>query len=318
MREDIKQLLLIGAGPMSVEYAKVLKDLNIDFVVVGRGVKNAKKFAEVIGSKVVSGGVEKFLKSNFLNFERAIVAISEEQLGKITLLLLEYGVKSILVEKPGGLDFDEIRKVGNLALSKKAKVFVAYNRRFYASIKKARDLIKKDDGVISIFFDFTELNYKIAPLVRGLGVKENWFLQNSTHVIDTAFFLAGKPVKIQSIVSGSLPWHKKGAVFTGSGITNTGALFSYHANWKGPGRWGIEVVTKKHKLFFRPLEKLQIQKIGSFETEDVVIDDELDKDFKPGLYREVQSFLGDKKNLCTISEQVENLKYYQQILEGKN
>lgn len=317
MGEDNK-LLLVGAGPMAVEYAKVLKDLNIDFVVVGRGVKNAKKFAEVIGSKVVSGGVEKFLKSNFLNFERAIVAISEEQLGKITLLLLEYGVKSILVEKPGGLDFDEIRIVGNLALSKKAKVFVAYNRRFYASIKKARDLIKKDDGVISIFFDFTELNYKIAPLVRGLGVKENWFLQNSTHVIDTAFFLAGKPVKIQSIVSGSLPWHKKGAVFTGSGITNTGALFSYHANWKGPGRWGIEVVTKKHKLFFRPLEKLQIQKIGSFETEDVVIDDELDKDFKPGLYREVQSFLGDKKNLCTISEQAKNLKYYLQILEGRH
>lgn len=318
MIKNTQPILLIGAGPMAVEYAKVLKKLNLDFLVIGRGVENSKKFTEVTGLKVISGGVEKFLKSGTSSSKQAIVAVSEENLGKVTLILLRHGIKSILVEKPGGLDFDEIRKVGNLALSKKAKVFVAYNRRFYASVKRGVEIIKQDGGVLSIFFDFTEPDFKIAPLIKAPGVKENWFLQNSTHVIDMAFFLAGIPKRLTAFTAGTLPWHAIGAVFSGAGVTNTNALFSYHANWKGPGRWGVEVVTRNYKLFFKPLEKLQAQNVGRFEINDVNIDDELDRNFKPGIYREVQSFLGNKKDLCTISEQVENLKYYQQILEGKH
>lgn len=313
-----QKILLVGAGPMAQEYAKVLKELKLDFLVVGRGVENAKIFKDTIGRPVISGGVEKFLKFNSSYPENAIVAVSEENLGKVTLTLLRYGIKSILVEKPGGLDFDEIKKVGNLASSKKARVFVAYNRRFYASVKKALEIIQKDDGVLSIFFDFTEPDFKIAPLIKGSGVKENWFLHNSTHVVDTAFFLAGTPKKLTAFASGTLPWHPKAAVFSGAGITDKGVLFSYHANWKGPGRWGVEVVTKNHKLFFRPLEKLQVQNLGSFGINDVELDDRLDIKFKPGLYKEVQSFLGDKQNICTITEQVENLNFYKQILEGKS
>ncbi len=318
-----KSIWLIGAGPMAQEYAKVLKELNFPFLVIGRGVENAKRFSEITGTKVLTGGVEKFLKNHLSLPQQAIVAVSEENLDKVTLLLLEAGVKSILAEKPAGLNFSEIQKVRQLALKTKAEVYVGYNRRFYASVKKAQEIIQADGGVLSIFFDFTEPDFKIAPLVKGPGVKENWFLQNSTHVVDMAFFLAGTPERLTAFTSGSLPWHPKGAVFSGAGITNKGVLFSYHANWKGPGRWGVELVTKKHKLFFRPLEKLQVQDLGSFEVKDVEIDDKLDTQFKPGLYREVQSFLGNKQsfssnkhNLCTIEEQVDNLKFYKQILEG--
>lgn len=318
MSKNAKTILLVGAGPMAIEYAKVLTDLNVDFVAVGRRVENAKKFTSAVGHPVTSGGVEKFLKSHSTLPPKAVVAVSEENLGKVTLLLLEYGIKSILVEKPGGLDFNEIKKVGQLALSKKAEVFVGYNRRFYASVRKALEIVEKDGEILSIYFDFSEPDFKIAPLIKGPGVKENWFLQNSTHVVDMAFFLAGVPKKLISFTAGSLPWHSKAAVFNGAGITTKGVLFSYHANWKGPGRWSVELVTKNHKLFFRPLEKLQVQDLGTFEVKDVEIDVALDIQFKPGLYKEVQSFLGKKKNLCTIDEQVKNLKFYQQILEGKS
>lgn len=317
MSQNTNSLLLVGAGPMAIEYAKVLKNLKVDFLVIGRGVESAKNFAKNIDHSVISGGVENFLKTNPFP-KQAIVAVSEENLGKVTLLLLKHGVKTILVEKPAGLDFSEIKKVRNLALSKKSEVFVGYNRRFYASVKKALEIINRDGGILSIFFDFTEPDFKIAPLVKAPGVKENWFLQNSTHVVDLAFFLAGAPKKITAFISSSLPWHPKGAIFSGTGITNKKALFSYHANWEGPGRWGVELVTKKHKLFFRPLEKLQVQDLGSFEIHDVKIDDDLDTRFKPGLYQQVQSFFGKKANLCTIEEQVGNLKFYQQILSSKN
>lgn len=316
MKKISEPILLIGAGYMGIEFAKVLKSLRKKFIVIGRGEKSAGEFEKIIGEKVFTGGIDKYLTENKTIPSVAIVAISEEQLGSATIKLLNRECKKILVEKPGGLDFKDIKNVAKLAKQKKAKLFLGYNRRFYASVKKAREIIRQDGGVLSFNFDFTEAVHKIVPLVRTPGVKENWFLQNSTHVLDLAFFLAGHPKEINSYTASSLSWHPIGAIFAGSGVTEKGALFSYHANWKSPGRWAIEIMTKNHKLFFKPLEKLQIQELGSFEVKDVILDDELDLDFKPGIYKEVESFFGKKTNLCTIYEQVKNLGIYQEILNG--
>lgn len=311
-------LLLVGAGPMAIEYAKALQKLNYPFLVIGRSQNSAKNFEDNTGVKVIKGGIEKYLSANKDIPDIAIVAISEEQLGSTTIKLLKKGVKKMLVEKPTGLDFDDVKKVYDISKKTKAKVFVGYNRRFYASVKKAQEIIKKDRGITSIFFDFTEASFRIAPLIKASGVKENWFLQNSSHVIDLAFFLAGTPKIGSYFTKGKIEWHSKGAIFTGAGITKQGIPFSYHANWDAPGRWALEIQTKKNKLIFKPLEKLQIQKLGTFTIEEIKIDDQIDLEIKAGIYKEVESFLTNQDNLCTISEQVENLKYYQQILEGRN
>lgn len=312
------QILIVGAGPMAIEYAKALKKLNYPFLVVGRGEQSADEFEKQTGIKILTGGIDKFLSQNEKILSAAIVAVSEEQLGSATIKLLKKGVKTILVEKPAGLDFEKVKEVYILSKELEANVYVGYNRRFYTSVKKALEIIKKDGGVSSIFFDFTEASFRIVPLQKTPGVKENWFLQNSTHVIDLAFFLAGTPKKGSYFTNGKLSWHPKGAVFVGSGVTNKGIPFSYHANWDAPGRWSIEIQTKKNKLIFKPLEKLQIQKLGTFIIEEVEINDDIDIEIKAGIYREVDSFLTNKKDLCTISEQVENLKFYKQILEGKS
>ena len=96
-------------------------------------------------------------------------------------------------------------------------------------------------------------------------------MANSTHVVDLAFFLGGAPEKISSYVGGKLDWHPNGSIFSGAGITKNNTLFSYNANWEAPGRWGVEVITNKSRLILRPLEKLQIQKIGNLDPEFVQI-----------------------------------------------
>jgi len=112
---------------------------------------------------------------------------------------------------------------------------------------------------------------------------------------------------------------KEKVVVTGAGRTENGALFSYQADWAAPGRWGVEILTDKHRLIFRPLEKLQIQEIGSFCSKFYEIDDELDKVYKPGLYRQVQKFLTNKNDgMCSINEHVSNLSVYDKIISGKN
>lgn len=314
--KNSNQILIAGAGPMAIEYAKALKKLNYPFLVVGRSQQSATEFEKITGIKVITGGIDKYLNQNKNIPVTAIVAVSEEHLGDVTIKLLKKGAKTILTEKPAGLDFEDVKKVCKLSEKLNAKVYVGYNRRFYASVKKALEIIKKDHGISSIFFDFTEASFRITPLKKAPGVKKNWFLQNSTHVLDLAFFLSGTPKKGAYFTSGKLNWHPKGAIFTGAGVTKKEIPFSYHANWDAPGRWSMEIQTKRNKLIFKPLEKLQIQEFGTFTVKEIVIDDNIDIEIKAGIFKEVESFLTNKKDLCTISEQVENIDFYQQILEG--
>ena len=45
----MKKIWLIGAGGIAEEYAKVLKALGKDFIVIGRGEKSASVFKEHVG-----------------------------------------------------------------------------------------------------------------------------------------------------------------------------------------------------------------------------------------------------------------------------
>ncbi len=312
----MNNILLVGAGYMAIEYAKVLTAMRKPFVVVGRSEKSAKNFKDITGADVVTGGLSGWLKKQKIVPKTAIVAVDVEQLANASKRLIEKGVKLILLEKPGGLTGKEIESVAEKAKHNKVKVYIAYNRRFYESVRKAAEIIKRDGGVKSFLFEFTEWSHQIADFELPSIVKKNWFLANSIHVVDLAFFLGGKPAEMRSYKSGSLKWHPKGSIFVGAGISESGAPFSYSANWASPGRWGVEILTPKSRLIFKPLEKLQIQKIGNIAAEEIKINDDLDKKFKPGLYKEVQSFLSNRNNLITIEKQAEALKFYNQIIDG--
>ena len=311
-------VLLLGCGPMAVDYAKVLRALGITPIVVGRGAASAADFSAKTGLPVEQGGFDAWLRAHAGALpERAIVAVGEKWIGAAAVALMERGVTNLLVEKPGGFDAEDIRRVGAKAAETHARVFVGYNRRFYASVAAARRLAAEDGGVTSFAFEFTEWSHVISGIAKEEGVKEEWLLANSTHVIDLAFHLGGKPVELAAFAGGKLAWHPAAAVFTGAGRSEGGALFSYAANWEAPGRWVLELFTRKHRLVFRPLEKLQVQKIGSVALDFVEIDDALDREFKPGLHREVEAFLaGGDAILPTIAEQLEMLPWYLRIRAG--
>ncbi len=299
-----KNIWLIGAGYMAVEYAKVLQEMNVPFKVAGRGIKSAINFEKKTGLAVQTGEVNNFLKQiKELPFA-AIVAVSVEQLAAVTQLLLKKGVKRILVEKPAGLNLEELEELNCEAKKQSADIFVAYNRRFYTSTLKAREIINKDGGVTSFNFDFTEWSHIIKDLKIPNIVKKQWFLANSTHVVNLAFFLGGIPKEIKCYTTGSLSWHPSASIFCGAGVTEQGLLFSYHSNWEAPGRWGVEIFTRKHRLILRPLEDLYIQKIGSLISEKVIFDDSLDHKFKPGLYKQVETFFDNPINsyLCRLND----------------
>jgi predicted dehydrogenase len=311
---------LVGAGLMATEYAKVLKAQNVLFEVIGRGSRSATLFTEKTGVPVSVGGLKSWLDRSPELPEAAIVAVNVEELAETTLLLVNSGARHILVEKPAGLNLKEINQVAAEAEKQKARIYVAYNRRFYASTLKAQQIISEDGGVTSFTFEFTEWSNQVASLEKDPRVKENWFLANSTHVVDLAFYLGGFPEKMSCYKTGSLTWHPSASVFAGAGVTASGALFSYHANWEAPGRWSVEVLTRKHRLVFRPLEKLQIQTLDSLVFEDVRLENDLDVRFKPGLHLQVEAFLTGKNSekLATIASHRElTEKVFLRIIEPK-
>ena len=145
-------------------------------------------------------------------------------------------------------------------------------------------------------------------------------MANSSHVADMAFYLGGEPKELYSCTTGGNDWHPTATVFAGAGVTHSGALFSYQANWGAPGRWGVEILTHKHRYIFRPLEKLQILKHNTVSVEPVEIDDRLDLEFKPGLYRQTESFLNENPNapLQDIHKHYEKIiTCYEKIIRPK-
>lgn len=316
MSDNIKSLLLVGTGRMAKEYAKVLQGMNQSFIVVGRSEKSCQNFTDITGIPAKSGGVEQYLQDN-PRPNAAIVAVSVDQLASVTLSLLKLGIKHILVEKPGGL-INELEELCIQCKKRNANIYVAYNRRFYSSVRKAKQLIEQDGGLTSFTFSFTERSHLIEKSNQMQMVKEQWFLANSSHVVDLAFYLGGKPLTMTSFKEGHMSWHPNASRFTGAGVTKNNILFSYHADWASPGNWGIHLYTKNYRLLLEPLEELKVQKIESNEITNIHLDDELDHLYKPGLYLQVQSFLSSSPNqLKSIFQQFEDVQtIYQKIING--
>lgn len=299
---------------MAQDYTKVLIALGATVTVVGRSEYSAQQFDKATGLRVIKGGLIDFLNKAPDLPDAAIVCVGVEGLAAAAIQLIRFGVRRILVEKPAALETAEIQELHAVATEKGADVLVAYNRRFYAATLHAKRLIEKDGGLLSCNFEFTEWGHEIEGLTKAPGVKERWFLGNSTHVVDLAFYLAGTPQQISCYTAGSLAWHPAASVFAGAGVTERGVLFSYQANWGAPGRWGVEALTANYRLIFRPMESLQVMRKGSVGIEPVEIDDSLDKAFKPGLYVQVSRFLaGDTEGFCSVSEQVAHWDYYCQM-----
>lgn len=306
----MQKLLLIGTGPMAVDYSKVLQAMSKEFIVIGRGSDSANVFKGKTGITPITGGIESYISKTTIESESmAIIATGVESLMSTMLLLLRSGVEKILIEKPAALSINELLENENSLRPYQDSIFVAYNRRFYASVIEAERLIFQDGGLKSMHFEFTEWTHVIELLQKAPGIKENLFYNNSTHVVDLAFYLAGKPEKWNSFSkSGKLTWHDK-TNFVGAGETEKGVLFSYISNWESAGRWGIELLTENRRIYLKPMEDIHVQMKGSINVIKHEFDLSLDNNFKPGLYKQVEAFCADEKGrLLTIKDHMENSK----------
>jgi predicted dehydrogenase len=311
---DHLTILIVGAGTIAREYVKVVQALGHEALVVGRGEANVASLKEEFPkAQTASGGLEQWLK-NHQPSNHAIIATPIDHLAIATEQLLNAGTKHILVEKPLTYTLETVQKLAKLSREKSAKVYIAFNRRSYVSVQKAKKLIKGDGGVSSFHFDFTEATFRIDPSNYSNETNRFWGIANSSHVIDTAFFLGGKPAWMECRQYGkAIKWHPAGSIFTGLGETKAGVPFTYHANWGCPGKWNIEIMTPERKLLFSPMERLHQQMKGNFKVQLADLDYHLDLDFKPGFYQQVKVWLKGQDYLMGIANLGEEIAYYKRI-----
>lgn len=315
----MEKLILVGTGLMASDYSKVLKELNEDFLVIGRGKASSKRFESETGIEPITGGLSVFLENyDISKVKKAIIAVGTEQLMLTMKELVRKGIKNILIEKPGAISIAELVGNESFITNYGKNIYVAYNRRFYASTIEVKKMIDKDGGLDSFHFEFTEWSHKIEPLEKYPGVKEGWFFANSSHIVDLSFYLGGNPVQMSSYTaSGNLKWHSN-SNFAGAGMTKSGALFSYKANWEAPGRWGIELMTKKRRIILQPIEEIKVQEIGSVEINEFKFNNELDLTFKPGIYLQTKLFLESSDELLSLQQHLENTKKIYKIIDCQN
>ena len=285
-----KSVLIIGSGFMAKQYCLALKKLGVkEVTILARNRNKVKKLSEEFNFKFISGEINSELR-NMDVVDLVIISTSISSLMDITKYVIESGQKNILIEKPGSLhhqDLTDLEKIdGNIR--------IAYNRLAYTNFYKLKGILKQEE--------ITSCKYYITEKINSINFNKNsskiytyWGISNSLHVISMAHELIGMPKEIYAKQFGKLKWHPSGSIFIGNGVTEKNIPFSYHADWESAGRWGIEIMTKKHAYRLIPLEKLFVCKKGSFEWEEIPIEMS-HPDVKQGISEEIAlMFNGDRK-----------------------
>jgi hypothetical protein len=297
--------LIIGTGLIAEEYIKIMMSMNKKIEVIGKSKKKCEYISNKYNIKCYDDGVEnfQFIKQHY---ENIIIATPIELLYNHLNILLNNckTLVNILVEKPGCLNNYEFNKIINLKnkVNKNSNIYIAYNRRFYDSLNKCKIIIK-ENKIINAELEINEFNMDKIIKSKSNEILQNWFNCMTTHVVDMFFHIIGNPIHLICNNEGinSLEWHKRCSIYSGEGMTNYNIPFKYSGNWHNNGKWKIKLYLINNKIIeFQPLEDL---KIIENNKETIIVRDEIDVNFKPGFYKQVESFLTNKNNLKTIEEQ---------------
>tara|TARA_B100000212_G_scaffold323158_1_gene283001 strand:+ start:15802 stop:16749 length:948 start_codon:yes stop_codon:yes gene_type:complete len=311
------KILLVGAGPMGREYIRVIKELQklykIELICACRSEKSKKEIMLSYDIEAYTSEIPTLINT-LGKFDLCIIATNIESLFAVTKTVINNkAAKKILVEKPVSFKRAELK-----LLKDAPNIFVAYNRRFYSSIRSLKTMTHDFSDVSSIHFDFTELVHRLKDQEISEVIRRNWLIANSSHVIDLVSYISG-PVDLEKSyfgVKGELDWNGGPINFFGMGLTSRDIPFTYNSDWDSAGRWGIQVKSSSYNYLLQPMEELKYNRRGSFDTQ-VKKNCPEDESFKPGLYHQVAAFLDQNyTNLCSIQQHYQNFKVFSCIING--
>jgi len=291
----MRNIGVIGSGYTAQHHIEAILKLgsNVSGIASRPGSNTTFKLGQQFNIPRIYTSVE-LLANEIDSFDGLVVCIPTEAVTEVLDLV---GNKSIpiLIEKPAISHIDSLKKFKN------SQIFIAYNRRFYETVKTFKETASTLEGFYQIQIVEDVINLKSQELINKI------ICNNSIHFFDLFHFLFGKYYIDQvSVMPG----------FSSFGVTikslKGDQIGVMHIYFGTPINSGITFYNKNCVLELKPLEKLlrynhlkviepgEKNKIRLYtpiwlpETEKHLFYE--DSTTKPGFYEQMKVFLNLKNH----------------------
>ena len=168
--------------------------------VCRRDVEKARVFADQFGCPAAYGSAEEVIEDE--NVDAVIVATPPNVHLEQTRLAAAHG-KHVLCEKPMALNAQECRGMIEACREADVKLGVAYRRRLFPQVVKAKELIAGGaiGRVVCVRTHFSGWcsmgdNWRVQPGVSGGGMS----MDMAVHRLEVLLNFAGRPMEVQALV----------------------------------------------------------------------------------------------------------------------
>jgi predicted dehydrogenase len=252
--------------------------------ITSRTISKAEQVADIFQINQVYDSVDGLTEKCVP--DAIMVLVSANQIFEVTEKLIPIGIP-FFVEKPPGLVPDQTRTLAELADRHGTKNMVGYNRRYYSSFHQGLRIIEQHGGLLGLAVEGHERFWNVAGGDLPEEIRANWIYCNSTHTVDLLRFFGGE---IRSISPHSKGLREiNGDQFVASMQFELGALGTYTSHWYSPGGWSATLFGDGVTVKFKPLET------GIWIDNDLkeheIVPDNVDVEFKPGFYSQMEGFI---------------------------
>jgi len=308
------KVAIVGAGYTAREHAKAFQ--SIGGVTLAGIHSRTRARAEALATEL---GIERVFDSIDELYEQTradlvVVTVVELSMNAVAKAVFRHPW-TVLLEKPAGVDLADAEDIANAARPR-GRVYVALNRRMYASTAAALDALRTNGQ--PRFVHVQDQQDQAAALAAGqpAEVVRNWMFANSVHVVDyLRLFGRGVVTGVQRIV----PYQPDNpGVVVAKVDFASGDAGLYEGIWNGPGPWAASISTPAERWELRPLESARVQKRGERRQQEMPAD-ELDQQFKPGFRRQAEAAVaaarGEETILATIDDALQTMRLVSAIFQ---
>ncbi len=283
----MKRLALIGYGRIAPRHLEVFRALGCEIVAsCNRSERGREKAMSEAGIPRTYSAIDAMLDRE--RPDGVICCATADQMATAAGKILPFGIPTLL-EKPPGISLAEMAGLKQLSQQHKTPVMVGLNRRYYSVLTSAIEDAGGPEAITAVFVDWSEEpEYLLAD--RGFSPTQvsQRIYGNSLHGLDLLAFVAGdipNPAVIGLNFGEPFRW-----MMSLQGVSRGGILATFQSTWDSPSRWRLVFCSRKRRYNFAPLESCTVTEMGKKEAR-VIEPDELDKKFKPGFYRQAETFL---------------------------
>ncbi len=281
------RLAMVGFGRIAPKHLAVLRALGADFVAACNRSVEGRQRAKTEGEiPATYHSISEMLEQE--RPDGVVCCASSDQMYPAARSVIQTGVPTLL-EKPPGTSVEELIALQALAKSSQTPVMAALNRRHYSVLQKALVDAGGIEAVTDVAVQWSD-NPRYLVEQRGFTPEQaaKAIFSHSLHGIDLLTYLAGEivePAVFARNLGEPCRW-----LMSASGISDRGALATFHSTWDSPGRWRLSFCVPGRRYTFAPLESCEVESFDGSPPRSIE-PDACDNEFKPGFYRQAEVFL---------------------------